>query len=192
MVQPIQSLITERLRIDPFTMEDAEGFLALYGDPGVMKYLPVPPLADIEAARFLLATYVARIETGEQFRWAIRTHDDDTIIGALKLDTPNNKERASEVGYMLAKEAWGKGYATEAMHALAGYAFTALNRHYLEALIYADNRASRKVVERLGFKLEGYFREHEWSEEEERFLDDCVYTLLEQEYRGNGIHPESP
>jgi len=176
---------TQRLRIDPLTETDAEGFLHLYSDPDVMKWLPVPPLSDIGAARALLATYVARIEAGEQFRWAIRTHEDDAIIGALKLDTPNDASRASEIGYMLVKEAWGKGYATEAMRALIEYAFHRLNRHYLEALIYADNTASRKLVERLGFKLEGYFREHEWNEEEGRYLDDCVYTLLEQEYVPN-------
>ena len=190
MFQPIQSLSTARLRIDPLVMEDAEGFLALYGDPGVMKYLPVPPLANIEAARSLLETYVERIAAGEQFRWAIRTRDDDAIIGALKLDTPNDAGRAAEIGYMLVRDAWGKGYATEAMRALIHHAFTVLNRHYLEALIYADNTASRRLVERLGFKLEGYFREHEWSEEEGRFLDDCVYTLLEQEYAGHAICDE--
>ena len=111
MTKSIELLSTERLRIDPLTTHDVAGFMSLYGDEGVMTYLPVPPLRDLESAASLLGIYVDRIAAGEQFRWAIRTHADDTIIGSLKLDEPFTPGRSSEIGYMLVKEAWGKGYA---------------------------------------------------------------------------------
>lgn len=184
-MQRIQSIKTERLRIDPLTLTDVDGFLALYGDPGVMKYLPVPPLQDREAARTLLATYVARNESGEQFRWAIRAHENDVIIGALKLDEPFTSSRSSEIGYMLVREAWGKGYAQEAMRALMEYTFDVLDRHRLEALIYAENTASRTLVERLGFRLEGYFIEHDWKDG--RYWDDTTYAILRREWEERRI-----
>ncbi len=163
-------------------MDDVDGFLDLYADPGVMRWLPVPPLRNREDASSLLQTYTNRVAAGEQFRWAIRTLGSDQIIGGIKLDDPFTVERTSEVGYMLVKEAWGKGYAVEAMRALLDYAFDELQRHRVEALIFADNAPSRKVVERLGFRLEGYFVEHEWSEQEGRYLDDCIYGLLDREW----------
>jgi ribosomal-protein-alanine N-acetyltransferase len=180
MKQSIVSLATERLRIDPLVMEDVTDFLALYGDEGVMRYLPVPPLQDVTEAGALLSKFVERMAAGEQFRWAIRTRDDDRVIGALKLDKPFDPSRSSEVGYMLVKEAWGKGYALEATSALIDYAFNVLGRHRLEALIYAENTPSRKLVERLGFRLEGYFLEHDWKDG--RYWDDTTYGLLAQEW----------
>lgn len=182
MKMPIHSLVTQRLRLDPFTMNDVEGFLALYGDPEVMRWLPIPPMQTLEDATGFLRMYVDRNASGAQFRWAIRTHENDKIIGALKLDNPGAPSRTSEAGYMLIKEAWGKGYAFEAMRALLDYAFAELQRHRIEALIFADNMPSRNLVERLGFRLEGYFIEHEWSEQEERYLDDCIYGLLDREW----------
>lgn len=182
MNTPIAPLRTERLRIDPFTIDDVEGFFALYADPGVMRWLPVPALTTLEGARSLLQSYVDRVGAGAQFRWAIRTHESDQIIGSLKLDDPFSVERSSEVGYMLIKDAWGKGYASEAMGALLDHAFGDLGRHRVEALIFADNTPSRTLVERLGFRLEGYFVEHEWSEQEGRYLDDCIYGLLDREW----------
>lgn len=189
MSQAIQALRTARLRIDPLTLADTEGLLSVYGDEVVMTYLPVTPLRDLESARDLLATYVDRIATGAQFRWALRTHESDAMIGALKLAEPCDAGRSSEVGYVLAQSAWGKGFATEAMQALMEYAFLVLDRHRLEALIYADNQASRKLVTRLGFRLEGYFKEHEWKQG--RYWDDTIYAILRQEWDA-ARHASSP
>ena len=123
MNSPIKPLRTDRLRLDPFTMNDVDGFLALYADPGVMRWLPVPPLENREDAARLLQTYTERVAAGVQFRWAIRSLESDEIIGGLKLEDPFTSERTSEVGYMLVKHAWGKGYAYEAMCALLDHAF---------------------------------------------------------------------
>ena len=60
-----------------------------------------------------------------------------------------------ELGWVLGRESWGKGYATEGARRALEYAFTEMGRHHVISLIATDNYASIKVAERLGEKVEG-------------------------------------
>src|SRR5690606_29808872 len=108
-------------------------------------------------------------------RWAVRLRGQPELIGQVKLTDPYGDYLSSEVGYMLTRAARGKGYASEAVHAVLDYAFNMLQRNRIEAIVYADNTPSCRLLERLGFVREGYFREHEWRLG--RFWDDCVYAM---------------
>ena len=67
-----------------------------------------------------------------------------------------------EIGWTLARHAWGKGYATEGGRAALEYAFTKLDQPHVISLIHPDNTPSMKVAERLGEKLEGKARIFDW------------------------------
>src|SRR5690606_38652938 len=70
--------------------------------------------------------------------------------------------RRAEVGFMLAPAHWGKGYAAEAVRAVLRFAFEAMDLHRVEADVDPDNGASLRLLERLGFRREGYLRERWW------------------------------
>ncbi len=77
---------------------------------------------------------------------------DGTIIGACGV---LQQEAAPELGYWLGVEHWGKGYATEALHAVIDYAFTDLAHESLQAGARVTNPASRRVLEKCGFQWTG-------------------------------------
>lgn len=75
-----------------------------------------------------------------------------TVIGACSIA---QQDGAAEIGYWLGIEHWGKGYATEAVHALVDYAFTDLGHTALHAGARVTNPASRRVLEKCGFQWTG-------------------------------------
>ncbi len=78
---------------------------------------------------------------------------DKTVIGACGIVF--QYEATPELGYWLGVDHWGKGYATEALHAVIDYAFTDLNHESLQAGARVTNPASRRVLEKCGFQWTG-------------------------------------
>ena len=77
---------------------------------------------------------------------------DETIVGACGV---MQQEAVPELGYWLGVDHWGKGYATEALHAVIDYAFTDLAHEALQAGARVTNPASRRVLEKCGFQWTG-------------------------------------
>ena len=85
--------------------------------------------------------------------------EDGAFLGWCSLSQWNPGFRSAVTGYCLTREAWGHGYATEAAGALLDWAFGALDLNRVQAEADTRNPASRRVLEKLGFVLEGTLRE---------------------------------
>jgi RimJ/RimL family protein N-acetyltransferase len=106
---------------------------------------------------------------------------DGYLIGSIGVgDGEVGPNAVAELGYWLAKPYWGQGLMTAAVRAFCRYAFEVLQVHKLEAKVFNQNRASWHVLEKCGFKLEGYIREHAYRRG--AFLDDREYGLLRSEW----------
>lgn len=122
-----ERLVTERLVLRGWRIEDAPDALAVYGDPEVARWLsPVMgQVHDLAAMRLLLQQWIAEelrypVPAG---RWAIERREDGQVLGgAILLPLPPGQEDL-EVGWQLNPRVWGRGYASEATHALAQWAF---------------------------------------------------------------------
>ena len=101
------------------------------------------------------------------------------IRSAVSLFALDRNNRRAEVGYALRRDAWGRGYATEAVGAVVAWGFGELGLHRLEADIDPRNTASAAVLTRLGFRLEGVLRER-WFVAGE-VSDSAMYGLLAHE-----------
>ena len=84
----------------------------------------------------------------------------------------------AEIGYDLAPERWGRGIMPEALRPILGFGFATLGLHSVEANIDPANGGSRRVLEKLGFAQEGYFRENYYLPDEDRFTDTATFSLL--------------
>jgi [ribosomal protein S5]-alanine N-acetyltransferase len=93
-----------------------------------------------------------------RFEWLLRSQDSGTAIGWISLRVNDRTPRAGEVGYSLVQAARGKGYATEALRAVIDEAFLAAELEEVQACIVPDNAASRKVLDRTGFREERLLR----------------------------------
>ncbi len=83
--------------------------------------------------------------------------------------------------YVLAREAWGRGYAAEAGRAVLAFGFEELRLHRIFVDIDPRNRASLRVAEKLGLRREGQFLENTWTKGE--WTDTVIFALLDREYR---------
>lgn len=144
----IPVLETERLAMRAPRLADAKAVSMLAGDRRIAENTArIPhPYRLTDAENFIAA---ANKPGGECVYLITR---DKTVIGACSIA---QQDGAAEIGYWLGIEHWGKGYATEAVHALVDYAFTDLGHTALHAGARVTNPASRRVLEKCGFQWTG-------------------------------------
>tara|TARA_R110001606_G_scaffold307635_1_gene454612 strand:+ start:1323 stop:2156 length:834 start_codon:yes stop_codon:yes gene_type:complete len=147
-------LTTERLLLRPMTFEDCEAFLPALTDPETMKYWSRGPLAGIEAVRDYLGWNI-RGDGVESFVITLKDSPEDALGWVVLMDRKNN---AAETGYMLRPDRQGHGYAREAVEAVLRHGFETRGLRRIYADTDPDNAGSIRLLESLGFQLEGRLR----------------------------------
>jgi len=149
-------LETKRLILRQFTQADVEAMHRIFSDMETMKFWPQP--FSLEATQ----KWIGRaIESYEKFgfgRYAIVLKEDGTLIGDcgfIRLDINGVPE--NDLGYILFKEFWGKGFATEAASACLKYGIDNLHFQRVVANMETRHVDSKKVAEKIGMKLEKEF-----------------------------------
>jgi RimJ/RimL family protein N-acetyltransferase len=165
------TLVTERLVLRPWSVDDAEAALGAYGDAEVARWLApaMDVVNDLAAMRVVLQQWVAedaRMMTPAG-RWAIELRQDGRVIGGATL-LPLPPEDEFEIGWQLDQQEWGHGYATETGLALARWAFSQGIEQVIAVVRPANSRAAA-MVRRMGM---------EWVGETEKY-----HHLRLQEYR---------
>lgn len=173
-------LLTPRLRLRPFDVNDAGDVHRLAGDFAVADTtLAIPhPYEDGMAERWI-ATLPEEFAAGRQVVLAVADRATAALIGAIGLILRPEHSRA-ELGYWIGRPFWGRGYATEAAGAMLRYGFETLGLHRLYACHFARNPASGRVLEKVGMQREGIARAHaqRWN----RFEDLVQYGILREEF----------
>lgn len=146
-------LETERLILRWWREEDFPALLKIGQDPEVMEFLGGQPLTEIEAWKNMAANIGHWYFRGYGV-WAVEEKATGRVVGRIGLMNPAGWP-GFECGWTLARESWGKGYATEGAQRALEYAFTELDRDHVISLIAPANINSIKVAERLGEKVEG-------------------------------------
>lgn len=149
---------TKRLRLRPPAMDDATSILREYAqDPDVTRYLSWRPHGNIEATREFLNRSLAALEKASAFFWVITLKGDDGPVGMIemRIDGPR-----ADLGYVLAKRFWSKGYMTEALEPLVKWALQQDDLYRVWAFCDVENRASARVLEKVGMQREGLL--HRW------------------------------
>lgn len=141
---------TERLVMRSWRDEDLDPFAEMCADPAVMATLGPPMSRDETAA---LIERLGSIETANGYTaWAVERRSDRRLVGWCGLipGTFWPIEGRTEIGWRLAADCWGKGYATEAARATVDWYFANRPASTLWAITSNGNRRSRAVMERLG------------------------------------------
>jgi len=143
-------LRTERLHLRPFNAADQEAIHAVYADPEVMRYVghgAHKTMAETANALRIYGEVLAR--RGYSFL-AVTERAGGALVGDGGLHPLGGQGPDIELGYTLARSAWGCGYATELGRALIDHAFDALAAPRVVAQVEPANVASRRVLEKLG------------------------------------------
>jgi ribosomal-protein-alanine N-acetyltransferase len=120
----------------------------------------------------------AAFEEQSGVRWAITSRAEGQFIGTCGFWRLIKPHFRAEIGYELAPEWWGKGVMTEAVGAALTFGFARMGLHSVEAHIHPENIGSQRVLEKLGFVQEGYFRENYYEPATAEFTDTAVFSLL--------------
>jgi len=181
MSLPTPTLHTAGLRLRPFTDADADALFALQSNAHVLRYWDSPPWSDPERAQRFIAACRQLAEDGTGARLVIDRASDGAFIGWCSVTQWNPDYRSAALTYCLEEAAWGHGYATEASRALLQWAFDALDLNRVQAEADTRNVASARVLEKLGFVLEGTLREDCVVNGD--VSDSWVYGLLRREWQ---------
>ena len=175
-------LTTDRLTLREFTPDDVPAVLAYQREPSYLRYYPWTDRSEADVREFLQMFFDWRAEEPRRkFQFAITLSDSRQLIGSVGIRRKPENEWEADIGYELAAEHWGNGYAVEAARAMLDFGFRELKLHRISAGCVAENTASVRVLERLEFKLEGHLRESTYFKG--RWWDARLYALLEDEWQ---------
>jgi ribosomal-protein-alanine N-acetyltransferase len=119
-------------------------------------------------------------EKGQQF--GVRRKEDDLLVGRVTYFDLNPRNRSAEIGYLIAPEFRGQGYAGEALSLLLEYLFSELHLNKVTAQTAEFNKESVELLRKLGFKQDGRLRDHHVLDDE--YYDDLVFSILAGEFSG--------
>ena len=146
-------LETPRLHLRRFSLDDLDDLARIFRDPDVMKYMQSGIPRSREEAQSVIDLHINHWRDRGFGFWAVIDKTQNIFIGQgglLLLDTAPEVE----VGYLLAKSHWGRGFATELASASLEHGFATLGLNRIVAVANPDNVASRRVMEKIGMRYE--------------------------------------
>jgi RimJ/RimL family protein N-acetyltransferase len=149
----IPSLATARLRLRAFRKSDLDAYAAMCADEEVMRHIGAGGAVGTDVAWRQMAFFLGSWSLHGHGMWALEERAGSRLVGRVGfLDPPGWP--GCELGWLLARDAWGKGYATEAARAARDYGRDALGLGELISLIRPDNQRSIALARRLGATLD--------------------------------------
>ena len=178
---PFPILTTERLVLRRLVDSDAKDIFRLRSDQELMRYVARPIAKSEQDAYGLLQRVDNGIKSGESINWGITLKGANQIIGVAGIVRTTPEHHRAEIGYLLASEHQRKGFTAEAIKEILNYGFNHLNLHLIEAVTDPRNTASISVLKKLGFSMDGHFRENTYYEGS--YLDSMHFSLLSKDFK---------
>ncbi len=171
---------TERLIIREWSESDFSPFLEIAIDPEVMRYIGTGTAYTREQVREFLGRQSESVARHGFCVGALESKADGQLLGhcGIQYLDPGGDV---EVGWWLARSQWGQGFATEAGRGALTFAFDELNLDRVLALAHIENKASRRVMERLGMRFHRYLRGGEFGLPP-LGAERVLYRILRQEF----------
>jgi [ribosomal protein S5]-alanine N-acetyltransferase len=174
-------LETKRLLLMEFTKNDSEQLFKMRSDDRVLKYLDRDTHKSVEESELMIEEMIRSYNNKEGINWIIRERDTLDVIGYIGYWRMIRNNVRAEIGYAMKPEYWGNGYMQEALTKVIEFGFNKFCLHSIEGNVNPANLNSIKLLEKLGFKKEAYFREDYLFNG--KFLDTAIYTLLETDFQ---------
>jgi RimJ/RimL family protein N-acetyltransferase len=154
-------IFTPRLMLRTLTRADVgQRYLGWMSDADVVRFLEVR-FAPEQTVETLTDFVEAANASSSELLLGIFLHGTSNHIGNIKLGPLSTKHNRADLGFLIgSRDEWGKGYATEAIAAMAKYALGGLKLAKVTAGCYAGNRGSAHALEKAGFSLEARLRGH--------------------------------
>ena len=148
-------MTTARLVLRRPKLSDAAAMYGYGRDPEVTRYMDWRTHTTVADAVAFLGGAASRWDSGEEYSWAITVKPDDRTIGSIACRV---RDHAVDLGYVLSRDHWRRGYATEAAQKVLEWAATLADVYRVWAICDVENAASARVLEKIGMSREGVLR----------------------------------
>lgn len=172
-------LESERLLFRKILLSDAKDVLLIRSNDNVMRFMDVIRFESITDAEKMIRSVEESYNKEDGINWAIIEKQSNSFIGYFGFFRLIPEHCRAEIGYALKPEYWGKGYMYETINRMVWFGFKNMKLHSIEANVNPDNEKSKRVLEKIGFIKEAYFRENYLFNN--KFLDSIIYSLLEKD-----------
>ena len=147
----LEELKTKHLLLRKMRLEDVECYYERIGSSeDVTKYMLWQPHQSVQESKESVEKVLSRYEAGNSYTWAIALAEDDSIIGRIDLLRFEESDSRCSFAYMLGKDFWGRGYGTECLKAVFGFAFEKMEMQTIAADHMSENVGSGKVMQKAG------------------------------------------
>ena len=177
----MEVLVTERLIVRQARETDLPDFLAYRNHPESLRLQPIKPMTEEAAATFLAKQ--SSLDLGSATGWimlAVELRETGQMVGEVGLFLSPEPKSEGDLGWSIHPDFQRRGYATEAVPNLLAYAFEKRALHRVTANCDARNTASFRIMERLGMRREGHFRQSGFANGD--WHDEYLYALLREEW----------
>lgn len=176
---------TSRLILRPILLTDAGAIFQYAKNPNVSKYTLWEPHESISDSENYIKDYVMDYyaqEVPEPFGIALK-EDPAKLIGTVGCFWDSKKAKCMELAYAISEEHWGKGFVVEASNAVVDYCFNEFKLKRIQARCKSENKASARVMEKIGMTYEGTLKSAVFHRE--KYWDMHYYAKVKPSFDGN-------
>lgn len=175
-------LVTDRVHIREVAAGDLPDVNAYGSDPEVVRYMPWGPNTLEETREFIERTIEQqRAEPRQAYEMGMVLRETGRLIGGVGLRLHGDPPAQGDIGYILRRDLWGRGYVTEAARAMLAFGFREFGLHRIWATCDVRNVGSYRVMEKLGMRREAHHLQDVWLHGEWR--DSYLYAILDSEFK---------
>jgi [ribosomal protein S5]-alanine N-acetyltransferase len=176
-------LETEKYVLRRLKVTDAQSLYNYFSKEEVTKYYDLETFQSPQQAVELIESLLFRYEAKQQIRWGIALKNQGDIIGTCGLHALEKEHAKAELGYDLHPNYWGNGVMTEVIARIVDFGFKEMKLNRIEALYNPLNHASRRVLEKNGFKIEGLLRNRFHKKGE--YIDAAISAIIREDKKEN-------
>ncbi|WP_409274523.1 GNAT family N-acetyltransferase [Neobacillus sp. SCS-31] len=171
-------LETDRLILREIGKEDAAAIFACFSNEDVVRFYGQERLETVEQAEGFVEFFAKNYHEKRGIRWGIELKGANGLIGTIGFNAWSPKHKRAEIGYELHPSHWRKGYVTEALEKVISYGFEELGLNRIGAVVFLENEASSKLLQKAGFQKEGILRDY--MVQNGTTYDTYLYSLLKR------------
>lgn len=177
-----ERLLTERLELRRFTMEDLEYMFTNWAsDPEVARYITWPAHKDRDVTSDVMKRWMEHYPNPNFYQWAIVVKELNQPIGSISVVNSSEGNEHCEIGYCIGRAFWNKGYTTEALKCVMNFLFHEVGYERIEAQYQKDNLGSGMVMKKAGMSYEGIKR-HAYKNRDDQFVDLVLYGMIKDDW----------
>ncbi|MBM7578064.1 GNAT family N-acetyltransferase [Jeotgalibacillus terrae] len=173
-------LETERLVLRRLTIDDLEDMFHYGSNDEVTKYVTWDTHQTKADSKAFIEFVLNRYENGQVAPWGIEHKDNGKLIGTVDYVSWQPGNHTAEIGYVISRDYWGQGIATEAVKRIIAFGFEKMALVRIQARCFPENTGSERVMQKAGMSYEGTMRKSLFIKG--KHWDGKMYSILREEY----------